>query len=162
MIFRFVLCLIVTLGFAGCETPYKKSDKKKEEEKHDQNKDTSFQAFTGRLKLAARNRDLKVLGTMMATNFGFRWDRPETAPTDPSEVFAYWTQQNLWPELNSILLQGFAANDTNMSAPPQVVKDPGYNGYRAGVRIVSGSWKFAYFLPAPPPDELLPPPALQP
>ncbi len=34
-----------------------------------------------------------------------------------------------------------------MVAPPQFA-DPAadYNGYRAGIRRVNGSWKFAYFV----------------
>ncbi len=162
MIFRTALCLLLALGLAGCESPYKKSDKKREEAKQDQNKDTSFQAFTGRLKIAVRNRDTAVLASMMAPNFGFRWDRPESAQTDPAEVFKYWTAENLWPELNAILQQGFAPNDTNMTAPPAAVKDANYRGYRAGIRTYQGSWRFSYFLSAPPADEILPPPVVQP
>ncbi len=161
MIFRSVFCLLLALGLAGCETPYKKSDKKKEEVARDSNKDTSFQAFTGRLKIAVANRDAQVLASMMAPNFGFRWDRPESAQTDPAEVFAYWTEQKLWPELTAVLQQGFVPNDTNMTAPAAAVRDAGYRGYRAGVRIYQGSWRFAYFLSAPPADEVLPPPVLQ-
>ena len=30
----------------------------------------------------------------------------------------------------------------------EVATQPGYQGYRAGMRIVGGSWKFTYFVPA--------------
>jgi len=39
-------------------------------------------------------------------------------------------------------------NGTYMVAPAQVVTDPNYKGYRVGLKIFHGSWKFAYFVPA--------------
>ena len=33
-----------------------------------------------------------------------------------------------------------------MVAPPQFATDQQYNGWRAGIRLVNGSWKFAYFV----------------
>jgi hypothetical protein len=33
-----------------------------------------------------------------------------------------------------------------MVAPPQFAFDPEYHGYRAGITMVNGSWRFAYFV----------------
>ena len=33
-----------------------------------------------------------------------------------------------------------------MVAPPQFGSDAQYRGYRAGMALVKGSWKFAYFV----------------
>jgi hypothetical protein len=37
-----------------------------------------------------------------------------------------------------------------MVAPPQAISDANYAGYRVGARVVRGSWKLAYFVPAEP------------
>jgi hypothetical protein len=42
--------------------------------------------------------------------------------------------------------------DGFMVAPPQLAEDPDYAGFRAGVRMVNGSWRFVYFVPKPPAD----------
>jgi hypothetical protein len=44
--------------------------------------------------------------------------------------------------------QKFVPNGRYMVAPPQVVSDANYAGFRVGLRTVNGSWKFAYFVPA--------------
>src|SRR5438105_14904651 len=64
-------------------------------------------------------------------------------------VFQYWDENNLWPELEGILSETFVKKQDYMVAPPQFA-DPSlnYDGYRAGVRRVNGSWKFAYFVSA--------------
>ena len=46
-----------------------------------------------------------------------------------------------------MLRKRFAPSGVYMVAPPQFVADPdNYQGYRAGMRTVNGSWKFAYFV----------------
>jgi hypothetical protein len=62
-------------------------------------------------------------------------------------VFQYWDENNLWPELAGILSEKFVKKGDYMVAPPQFA-DPSlnYDGYRAGIRRVNGSWKFAYFV----------------
>ncbi len=146
MIFRLLLCLLVVALFAGCETPYKKSDAKEKEEMKDQSKDQSFQAFLGRLRTAVGKKDRSMLPTMMTSDFGYRWDNPPPGES----VFDYWDKQNIWPELAEILKQKFEPSDLYMVAPREVITDPSYAGYRAGMRLVGGSWKFAYFVPGEP------------
>jgi len=62
-------------------------------------------------------------------------------------VFQYWDEQGLWPELQGILSEKFVQKGAYMVAPPQFADESlNYDGYRAGVRRVNGSWKFAYFV----------------
>jgi hypothetical protein len=81
---------------------------------------------------------------MMTADFGYRWDTPPPGESP----FSYWDQNNLWAELNSLLKERFVPKDLYMVAPPQAVSDPEYSGYRVGMRVVGGSWKFAYFVGA--------------
>lgn len=146
MIFRILFGLLIAGALAGCEAPYKKSDAAEKRPLKNQANDQSFQAFVGRLRTAIRKRDRNVLTTMMASDFGYRWDdRPQG-----EVVFDYWDQHNVWPELDQVLRQKFEPHDLYLVAPPEVVTDPNYSGYRAGMRIVGGSWKFAYFVPSEP------------
>ena len=63
-------------------------------------------------------------------------------------MFTYWDMNDSWPVLEKILREKFVAHDNYMVAPADVATDPSYKGYRAGMRLVRGSWKFAYFVPA--------------
>ena len=108
--------------------------------------DPTFQAFVGRLRIAVNKRDRTMLSSMMTTDFGYRWDN---AP--PGELaFDYWDKHNLWGDLAGLLRQRFGPNDNYMVAPLQIITDPNYPGYRVGMRMVRGSWRFAYFVPPPP------------
>lgn len=146
MILRPILCLLLVALFAGCDTPYKKADAEEKQPLKDQSKDQSFQAFVGRLRIAVAKKDRPMLTTMMTSDFGYRWDDPPPGES----VFDYWDQQNVWPEVAAILKQKFEPHDLYMVAPPEVVTDPNYAGYRAGMRLAGGSWKFAYFVPGAP------------
>jgi len=146
MRFRFVVCAVLLLAVAACEAPYKKSDAMEKKNRKDQSNEPSFQAFVGRLRIAVNKHDRKMLSSMMTGDFGYRWDNP----TAPELAFDYWDQRNLWGELAGVLRQKFGPSDNYMVSPPQVLADASYPGYRAGVRLVRGSWKFAYFVPAPP------------
>lgn len=141
MKFRIAVC-ILALALGGCESPYKKSEKKAKDETRDQSNDTTFQSFVGRLRIAVARKDLPMLSSMMTQDFGYRWDNgPEG-----ENVFTYWDQNNLWKELTAVLRERFVPHESYMVAPPQVVADPEYRGYRAGMRQIGGSWKFAYFV----------------
>ena len=141
MFLRWLLCLIVMASLCACKTPYKEQDKEDAKPLKDQSSDTTFQAFVGRLRIAVAKRDRATLTSMMAPNFGYRWD--VTEPMPPEAAFDYWDEQNLWPELSGILRERFVAEGVYMVAPPP---DEQYRGYRAGMRVVGGSWKFAYFV----------------
>ncbi|HEX5176025.1 MAG TPA: hypothetical protein VFV83_03295 [Chthoniobacteraceae bacterium] len=148
MFVRTVSAALVAVGIClfiapGCESPYKKKDDEDKKPLKDQSNDTSFQAFLGRLRIAVAKRDLQVLTSMMTNDFGYRWDAPPPGET----VFSYWDQNNIWPELSAMLRERFAPSGIYMVAPPQFIADPdNYQGYRAGMRTVGGSWKFAYFI----------------
>ena len=144
MILRLLPCLLAALLLSGCETPYKKKDAEEKKPLKDVAGDQSFQAFVGRLRAAVAKKDLPMLTTMMAADFGYRWD---AAPASEN-VFTYWDEKGVWAELDAVLKEQFVPVDNYMVAPPQFASDPNYNGYRAGLRTIKGSWKFAYFVPA--------------
>ena len=82
---------------------------------------------------------------MMPSDFGYRWDN---APQGES-AFDYWDANNLWPQLASVVNSNWTPHEGFMVAPKQLVSDPHYNGFRAGVMMKDGGWKFAYFVPPP-------------
>jgi hypothetical protein len=134
---------LVACSFTACESPYKKKEQEDRKPLKDQSHDQNFQAFIGRLRTAVAKQDRMVLASLMTPDFGYRWDPAPAGET----VFDYWDQLNLWPQLDLVLREQFVPNDLYMVAPAQVVSDPNYSGYRAGMRIIQGSWKFAYFVP---------------
>ena len=140
---RLLLLLILLFALGGCQAPYKKKDEEDKKPFKDQAGDQGFQAFVGRLRRAVAGKNHAMLQGMMAPDFGYRWD---DAPVGESP-FIYWDKNNLWPELNAVLREEFVPNELYMVAPPAAVSDPNYKGFRAGLRIVNGSWKFAYFVP---------------
>ncbi len=140
----FVVLLLAAL--AACEAPYKKKDEEDKKPLKDQSGDQAFQSFLGRLRRAVAQKDLATLTTLMvpAHDFGYRWDTPPAG----ENAFGYWDKNNLWPELAATLREKFAALELYMVAPAAVASQPDHEGYRAGMRIVGGSWKFAYFVPS--------------
>jgi len=109
----------------------------------DENPDVDFQAFVERLRKAAAARDMNTLASMMTPTFGYKLE----PKLEGDGVFKYWDQENLWPELEGILSEKFIKKGDYWVAPPQFA-DPAlnYDGYRAGIRRVNGSWKFVYFV----------------
>ncbi len=149
MKFCSLLFLIVALSCTGCFENSNKSAKGKKkpaDDTKDQSADVSFQGFVGNLKIAAQRRDRAMLSSMMVPNFGYRWD--DGPPGE--DPFIYWDKNNLWPELVSLLNDNWVPHEGYMVVPPQLSVNQDYSGYRAGVQQVNGSWKFAYFVSAPP------------
>jgi len=144
--FTFVL-LMFGLAAGGCTNPPKKKpaqEKKPAKVKPGQEAiDVDFDAFIGRLRKAVATHDMNAIAQMMTADFGYSLN-PEKSGEG---VFQYWDQNNLWPELEGILSETFVKKQDYMVAPPQFA-DPSlnYDGYRAGIRRVNGSWKFAYFV----------------
>ena len=146
-----IACLLLAaFVFTGCQTPEQKQEKLKQaalkkKAKADlrESNDVDFQAFVGRLRKAVAKRDLEMLKSMMTDDFGYKLDPAMSGPG----VFQYWDQENLWPELDGILSERFVKKGAFLVAPPQFA-DPSlnYDGYRAGITRVRGSWKFAYFV----------------
>jgi hypothetical protein len=148
-IFITVLLLSV-FAFSGCQTPEQKKEKLKQaalkkKAKADlrEPQDVDLQAFVVRLRKAVSNRDKETLKSMMTDDFGYKLEPAMSG----SGVFQYWDQENLWPELDGILSERFVKKGAFWVAPQQFA-DPSlnYDGYRAGVTRVRGSWKFAYFV----------------
>ena len=144
MLSRILLCLIAAAAVSGCFEPYKKSDAEDRKPLRNAAGDTAFQAFIGRLRIAVRKKDIPMIASMMTADFGYTWDE-SAAPS--AQIFTYWDEHNLWPVLGELLEKKFSPQDLYMVSPPELVKDPNYSGPRCGMRVSSGSWRFAYFLP---------------
>ena len=139
-------------GLSGCASLKKKPKivKPPGTDMADQSSDTSFQAFQNRLRKAVSKRDIETLAPMMAPNFGYSWE----SGGEGAGVFDYWNRNNLWPELELVLKEKFVPSGNFMVAPAEVSFDPDYKGYRAGLQLVNGSWRFAFFVAAPPAAEV--------
>jgi hypothetical protein len=150
MTLRAISVLFAVMVLVGCPKSDTKSNKGKRgpEEKptKDESGDVAFQAFTGRLRKAVEKRDAPTLASMMAPNFGYRWDDAAEGETP----FAYWDANNLWGELASLMREKWVPHNGFMVVPPQFAASEDYRGYRAGLTMVNGSWRFAYFVSPPP------------
>lgn len=156
---RFLLFVLLAaaLSVGGCHgssshklkktaaTEKKKEPKIKPEQ---ENADVSFDAFLGRLRKAVTTRDLNTIASMMTPDFGYSLE-PERSGEG---VFKYWDENSIWPELEGVLAEKFVKKFNEdksfyMVAPAQFGDASlNYQGYRAGIRQISGSWKFAYFV----------------
>ena len=112
----------------------------------DENGDIAFQSFISRLRQAVAAKDTATIAGMMTTNFGYHIN-PDR---EGDGVFAYWDQNNIWPELQLVIRERFVpfgnAQDGFMVAPAEFTTADNYTGYRAGIQLVNGSWKFSYFV----------------
>jgi hypothetical protein len=147
------LMLVFAVALTGCKTSSDQKLKKEALSKKtkaklrddESNKDVDFQAFIGRLRKAAAAHDVATMAMMMTPNFGYKLNPPQ----EGEGVFKYWDDQNLWPELEGILSETFVKSDGDdfLVAPAQFAdKSLHYDGYRAGIRRINGSWRFAYFV----------------
>jgi uncharacterized protein YceK len=144
------LLLVFAVALSGCKTTSKADkekkaalDKKAKANLREESSDTDFQAFVGRLRKAVAAHDMNTLATMMTPEFGYSL-KPEMSGEG---VFKYWDENNMWPELEGILSEKFVKKGQYMVAPPQFADESlNYDGYRAGIRRINGSWKFAYFV----------------
>lgn len=150
MRFLTTLLLAALLALTGCQSFGKKKAKKEALQKktnaelRNETTDVDFEAFIGRLRKAVAARDMNTIASMMTPNFGYQLNPPK----EGDGVFKYWDENNLWPELEGILSEKFVQSEDGYTvAPPQFAdKSLHYDGYRAGIRRVNGSWKFAYFV----------------
>lgn len=149
---HFLLTFLLVLAMGGCASLHKKPKIKKPPgaDMPDQSGDAAFQSFQSRLRKAVAKRDVETLALMMSANFGYSWERDGEGPG----VFDYWNRNNLWPELELVLKEKFVPSGNFMVAPPEVTFDPDYKGYRAGLQLVNGAWRFAFFVSAPPASEV--------
>jgi hypothetical protein len=137
--------LLAALALTACPPmDSKKAAKtKKTPSLGEESADIDFQAFVSRLRKAVKAHDLNMLASMMTEDFGYRLNPEGSGPG----VFQYWDEKGLWPELEGILAERFVQKEAYMVAPPQFADESAaYEGYRAGIRRVNGSWKFAYFV----------------
>ena len=149
------LLLVIVVALTGCKSFGKgkrnKDTRTEAQKKADleatANPDVDFQAFLGRLRKAVAARDMNAVAAMMTPDFAYvMGDSPESDRKGEG-VFQFWDENGLWPELEGILSEKFVAKDDWMVAPPQFANPAlEYEGYRAGIRRVNGSWKFVYFV----------------
>jgi len=144
MFSRTTLCLLLVVMLSGCFEPYKKKDAEDRQPLKNMAGDTSFLAFVGRLRKAVKNKDVPTVASVMTADFGYTWE--QSGPPS-AQVFAYWDENNLWPVLEDLLGRKFTPSDLYMVSPPEMATDGNYAGPRCGMRVVGGSWRFAYFLP---------------
>ncbi len=150
---RLALSLLLSAVFlAGCKSSGGKKEKKepaqtKKEQPAQPTADQDFNAFLGRLRKAIEAHDVHTIASMMTEDFAFvMGDTPE-ADRKGDGVFRYWDENGLWPELEGIITENFVTKGDYMVAPAQFANPTvDYTGYRAGIRRVNGSWKFAYFV----------------
>ena len=147
------LLLLCALAFSGCETSEKKKKEKeaakakKEAAKAEESSDVDFQAFVSRLRKAVQARDAQAVASMMTPDFAFVMGKTQEGDRKGEGVFQYWEENGLWPELEGILSEKFVKKEDFMVAPPQFANPAvEYDGYRAGIRRINGSWKFVYFV----------------
>jgi hypothetical protein len=138
---------------SGCKSAAKRdknktaAQAKKEAKAPEESSEVDFQAFVGRLRKAVQARDMNEVATMMTTDFAFVMGGTPETDRKGEGVFQYWEEHGLWPELEGILSEKFVKKDEYMVAPPQFANPAvAYDGYRAGIKRVNGSWKFAYFV----------------
>jgi len=145
------ILLVLAVGLSGCQTFAQKQKEKGKKaavskagaKPREENADVDFEAFVGRLRKAVAAHDVHTLSAMMTDDFGYQLN-PEASG---SGVFQYWDEQGLWPELQGILSEKFVKKGDYMVAPPQFAEPAlNYDGYRAGISRVNGSWKFSYFV----------------
>jgi hypothetical protein len=147
------MLLVFAVAFTGCKSAAKRQKdqeaaaQKKADLEATANPDVDFQAFVGRLRKAVSARDMNAVAAMMTPDFAYvMGDGPESDRKGEG-VFQFWDENGLWPELEGILSEKFVAKGDWMVAPPQFANPAvEYEGYRAGIRRVGGSWKFAYFV----------------
>jgi hypothetical protein len=145
-----ILLVLLAFGLTGCKSQSKAEKerkaalaKKAKLDLREENPDVDFQGFVDRLRKAAAAHDMNALAGMMTPTFGYKLE----PKMEGDGVFKYWDQENLWPELEGILSEKFVKKGEYWVAPPQFA-DPSlnYDGYRAGIKRVNGSWKFVYFV----------------
>ena len=147
------ILLVFAVAFTGCKSAAKRQKdreaaaQKKKDAETTANPDVDFQAFLGRLRKAVKLRDLNTIAAMMTADFAYVMGDSPDADRKGEGVFQFWDENGLWPELEGILSENFVAKGDFMVAPPQFANPAvDYEGYRAGIRRVGGSWKFAYFV----------------
>ncbi len=146
--------LLLALATSGCgsfrkhpKTKPTAQTKKERSAPAEESSDQDFAAFAGRLRQAVAGRDMHTLAEMMTPDFAYEMGGTPEADRKGEGVFQYWDEHGLWPELEGIVTEDFVKKDEFMVAPPQFANPAvDYEGYRAGIRRVNGSWKFAYFV----------------
>ena len=148
MYFRLFISLTLAGALASCDTAAKKKAAKKPKETAmtDVSNDVNYQAFIGRLRKAVSAHDAPTIASMMTPDFAYVLGASASEDRTGEGVFQYWDEKGLWPELEKVLGQKFAPKGNYMVAPAQFAQDPDYHGSRAGIVMVNGSWKFAYFI----------------
>ncbi|MEY2491940.1 MAG: hypothetical protein QOH31_1837 [Verrucomicrobiota bacterium] len=141
--------LAMAVSLTSCSSTNKKQPRAQAQKKaaktnpSQENTDVDFDAFVQRLRKAVAAHDLNTIAAMMTPDFGYSLN-PERSGDG---VFKFWDENNIWPEVEGILAEKFVKKQDYMVSPPQFADASlNYDGYRAGIRRINGSWKFAYFV----------------
>jgi hypothetical protein len=146
---HYLIALTLLIAPTGCKTT--KPDEKKQQtaatrNMADPSADVSYQGFVNRLRKAVAARNMPLVASMMTSNFGYLLEPAEGFSGEGPGVFEYWDKKGLWDELELVLNERFVPKGRYMVAPPQFADEAGFQGYRAGITMVNGSWRFAYFV----------------
>lgn len=144
-----LIALAALLPLAACKTTEKKEPEQAAATRNNMpnpSNDVSYQSFVGRLRKAVAAHDVHVVASMMTSNFGYLLEPEGKYSGEGPGVFQYWDEKGLWDELELVLQSQFVPKGNFMVAPPEFEEQPGYTGYRAGITMVNGSWRFAYFV----------------
>jgi hypothetical protein len=148
----FPFLVIFLIGLSGCSAFHKHKKKdaatvQNEERLAQDSQGMDFQSFIGRLRKAVKVRDMNTIASMMTPDFAYKMGATPADDLKGDGVFKYWDDNGLWEELDGILSENFVPKNDFMVAPPQFADENlNYDGYRAGIRRVNGSWKFIYFV----------------
>ena len=106
-------------------------------------------AFVGRLRQVVAAHDTETLAAMMTTDFGYVLDPPREGPG----VFRLLgRKQPVAGVTDAVVKERFVPFGDRTSTftwfrRPNLPANPTtYTGYRAGIHLINGSWKFAYFV----------------
>lgn len=152
MLGRFILIFVLGLSLSGCANLHKKKSQVHKPKKpdpfatHEPSQELEFQAFLAQLRKAVASKDIPKIASMMTADFAYVMGKTPAEDRTGEGVFQYWEEKGLWPELQLVIKEKFVSNDQYMVAPPQLVYDENYRGYRVGVIRADGGWKFAYFV----------------
>jgi hypothetical protein len=147
--YSLALCALFLTGLLTACPPMTERGKQAQREMFDNatfqpHQDQAFMAFLGRLRAAVRNRDTRMLASMMTPNFGFDLNSEFEGP---AFAFQYWTQNNLWPQVEKALNEQFRLKENYVVSPPQFAFEPEeYTGPRAGILVHRNRYAFAYLV----------------
>lgn len=101
------------------------------------------EVFVEKLREGVRTRNLELLASMMLPNFGYSLNPLK----EGDGVFQYWDENRLWDEIELVVNDEFVEFGKFYVSPPAFAEHPeSYRGFRTGIILVNGHWKWAYLV----------------